>query len=338
VIHTLWFVVLALMLTGYAVLDGFDLGVGTLHLVLGRTLEEREALIDSIGPVWNGNEVWLIAAGGAMVAAFPTLYATSFSGFYLALMLVLWLLILRGLAIEFRHQIHHPLWEQAWDVVFCLSSALLTVLFGIAMGNVLRGVPLDARGQFQGSFALMLNPFAGLGGLLGLVTLALQGAAWVAVKTDGPPRQRGRTWRTRLAWMTAATLAAFIAASRLVRPDFTSNFAAQPALLLVPLLGLGGLAVLVRRPARDGVGFLASSTVVASALGSAAAGLYPVLLSARPASAHPALDIYNAAAPDGSLRIALAIYVTGMIIVLVYLRRIYAVWLRPAPPPPLHRP
>src|SRR5512140_629269 len=159
-INELWFVVIALMLTGYAVLDGFDLGVGAIHLFVGRTPEERGAAINAIGPVWNGNEVWLIAAGGALVVAFPTVYAASFSGFYLALMIVLWLLLLRGLGIEFRHQVDNELWQHGWDVAFSVASGLLALLFGVAVGNVLRGVPLDADGEFQGTFTLMLNPFA----------------------------------------------------------------------------------------------------------------------------------------------------------------------------------
>src|SRR5512140_157515 len=149
-INELWFVVIALMLTGYAVLDGFDLGVGAIHLFVGRTPEERGAAINAIGPVWNGNEVWLIAAGGALVVAFPTVYAASFSGFYLALMIVLWLLLLRGISIEFRHQVHSRMWHEVWDVTFAVSSALLALLFGVALANVLRGVPLDASGNFQG--------------------------------------------------------------------------------------------------------------------------------------------------------------------------------------------
>jgi len=153
-LNVAWFGVLAFTLAVYAVLDGFDLGLGTIHLLLGRTREERTRLIDSIGPVWNGNEVWLLAAGGSMVVAFPNLYAASFSGFYLALMLVLWLLLLRGLGIEFRHQIHHPMWEDAWDVVFAGASVLLALLFGVAFGNVLHGVPFEAPGEFRGSFTV----------------------------------------------------------------------------------------------------------------------------------------------------------------------------------------
>src|SRR5678815_5622381 len=172
-LNTAWFVLLAFTLAVYAVLDGFDLGLGAIHLLLGHTRDERERLIDTIGPVWNGNEVWLLAAGGSMVVAFPNLYAASFSGFYLALMLVLWLLLLRGLGIEFRHQIHHPMWEDAWDVVFCGASLLLALLFGVALANVLRGVPFDANGEFRGTFALLLNPFSILGGALAVSTLAL---------------------------------------------------------------------------------------------------------------------------------------------------------------------
>ncbi len=326
-IHTLWFLVLGLMLVGYAILDGFDLGVGMLHFVVGRNAEERSRLIDTIGPVWNGNEVWLIAAGGAMVVAFPTVYAASFSGFYLALMLVLWLLILRGLSLEFRHQLHNHLWLQAWDVLFAGSSLLLALLFGVAIGNVLRGVPLDADGRFQGSFALMLNPFAVLGGALGVVTLAMHGAGWIAVKTTGDLQTRARQMQRRLTWATLVAIAAFVAASFYVRPDFVRNFGNAPALLLVPFAGLAALAALMHFAGKDDVSaFAASATVVGAILGSAAAGLYPNLLPALPGSAHPSLDIYNSASPEGSLRIALAIYLTGMAIVAVYLVRIYRVW------------
>ena len=233
-VHTIWFVVLSAMLAGYAVLDGFDLGVGTLHLLVGRNREERAQLIRTIGPVWNGNEVWLLAAGGAMVVAFPSVYAASFSGFYLALMLVLWLLILRGLSLEFRHQIDNALWHDAWDVVFSGSSMLLALLFGVAFANVLRGVPLDAQGAFQGSFALMLNPFALLGGVLGVVTLAQHGASWLALKTNGDLRDRARRYQRRLWGVMTAAIAATVAASFVVRPDFTRNFLAAPWLSIVP--------------------------------------------------------------------------------------------------------
>ena len=327
-IHELWFAVLAFMLAGYAVLDGFDLGVGSLHLFIGRTGDERGRAIDSIGPVWNGNEVWLLAAGGSLVVAFPSVYAASFSGFYLALMLVLWLLLLRGISIEFRHQVASPLWHEVWDVVFCTASLLLAVLFGVALGNVLRGVPLDANGEFQGSFALMLNPFAVLGGVLSLVTLSLHGATWLALKSDGMLQPRARAVIGPLWWAALALLAAMVAASFVVRPDFTANFSRWPALIVFPIVGIGGAGYLRWAWARhDNRGaFLGSATFIVGILASVAAGLFPKLLPSLPGGPHPGLDIYNAASPANSLRIALAVYVFGMVLVVVYLHNVYRVW------------
>jgi len=327
-INEIWFVVLAFMLTGYAVLDGFDLGVGALHLVVGRTRHERELAVEAIGPVWNGNEVWLLAAGGGMVVAFPHLYASAFSGFYLALMIVLWLLILRGLGIEFRHQVDNPLWQHACDVAFAVSSALLAVLFGVAVGNVLRGVPFDATGEFQGSFALMLNPFAIVGGLLGLATLSMHGGTYLALKVDGPVAARARRAVSLLWWMVAGLLAAMTGASFVVRPDFTSNFGRVPPLLIAPALAVAALAGVwvFHRRGQERRAFQASSLLIVGILGSAAAGLFPQLLPALPGSAHPGLDIYNAASPARSLWIALGIYLFGLALVTVYLTRIYRIW------------
>lgn len=327
-INTIWFVVLTFMLAGYAVLDGFDLGVGTLHLLLGRNTRERTTLIDSIGPVWNGNEVWLLGAGGAMFAAFPHVYAASFSGFYLALMVALWLLLLRGLGIEFRHQVEHDLWRHAWDVAFSLASALLALLFGVAFANVLLGVPLDAQGEFRGTFTLLLNPFALLGGTLSVVLLSLHGATWIAVKTEGRLQDRARLFARRL-WLPATLLvAAMVAVSFVVRPDFTRNFSARPVLLVIPIVAAGALVALRRAIVRreDRRAFLACATAIASIIASAAAGLYPHLLPARPGSPHPGLDIYNAASPDGSLRTALFVYLAGMSLVIAYLVNVYRIW------------
>lgn len=326
-LNTAWFLLLAFMLAGYAVLDGFDLGVGAVHLLLGRDRAERARLIDSIGPVWNGNEVWLLGAGGALVAAFPNLYAASFSGFYLPLMLVLWLLLLRGLGIEFRHQIHHPLWEDFWDVVFSLASVLLALLFGVALANVLRGVPFEATGEFRGTFAVLLNGFSILGGLLGVVTLAMHGACWAALKTDGPLQARARRFAGRLWWFSLTMLVLMVAGSFVVRPDFTRNFTAHVWLAMVPLLTLGALAGTRTAVGRNDLrAFLCSSGYVAGILASIAAGLYPTLLPAAPGSAAPGLDIYNAAAPRSSLVYAFFIYLFGLTIISVYLVNVYRVW------------
>ena len=327
-VNTVWFVALSFMLTGYAVLDGFDLGVGVLHFFVGRTSAERATAIDAIGPVWNGNEVWLLAAGGSMVVAFPHVYASAFSGFYLALMLVLWLLLLRGIAIEFRHQLNHPMWHDFWDVVFSGASTLLAVLFGVAVGNVLRGVPLDANGEFQGTFTLMLNPFALLGGVLSVAVLSLHGSAWLAVKTDGPVQARARRLAGPLWWAAVLLLGAMVAASFAVRPDFTRNFARWPSLMVVPAFTVGGAVAfrVFRRRQDDGRAFAASATMIAGTLGGAAAGLFPYLLLPLPGSTHPGLDIYNSASAGSSLRIALGVYLFGMTLVIAYLAHAYWIW------------
>ncbi|HVO10275.1 MAG TPA: cytochrome d ubiquinol oxidase subunit II [Vicinamibacteria bacterium] len=337
-INDAWFVALAAMLTGYAVLDGFDLGTGVLHLLVGRSQRERATLIDAIGPVWNGNEVWLLAAGGSLVVAFPRVYATGFSGFYLALMLVLWLLLGRGLAIEFRHQVDSELWRDAWDVVFAGASTLLAVLFGVAVGNVLHGLPLDANGEFLGSFALLLNPFSILCGVLSLAVLALHGAAWLALKTTAAVQQRARRWARGLFWAVAALLAAVVAASFAVRPDFTANFGRWPVLLLLPLFGLTSLALLRLWQVRedDRRAFLAGCALIATVLGSVAAGIYPMLLPARPGSAHPGLDVFNSASPASSLRIAMDVYLFGMALVITYTVNVYRVWRGKVSEPTYH--
>ena len=327
-INTIWFLVLTVMLAGYAVLDGFDLGVGAVHLVLGRNTRERSTLVDAIGPVWNGNEVWLLALGGALFAAFPHVYAASFSGFYLPLMLVLWLLLLRGLGIEFRHQLDNELWRHAWDVVFCFSSLFLAFLFGVALANVLRGVPLDASGEFRGTFTLLLNPFALLGGLLSVGVLSLHGAAWVAHKTEGELQQRARRFVRVSWWIAVALLVATVAASFAVRPDFTNNFRRAPWLLALPLLAVSaalGTRVYARRGDDHRV-FLSVGCLIVATLGSVAAGLYPYLLPAGEGSPHPGLDIYNAASPEGSLVTALGVYLAGMTLVVIYMANVYRIW------------
>jgi cytochrome d ubiquinol oxidase subunit II len=326
-LNSAWFVMLAFLLAGYAVLDGFDLGLGAIHLLLGKDRDERARLIDSIGPVWNGNEVWLLGVGGSLVAAFPNLYAASFSGFYLALMLVLWLLLLRGIGIEFRHQIHNPLWEDAWDVVFSAASLLLALLFGLALGNVLHGVPFDDRGEFRATFAVLLNGFSLLGGLLSVATLSMHGACWAALKMDGSLQARARRFAVNGWAASAVLLAAMIGASVVVRPDFADNFTSHRWLLIIPVWTLAALALTRYYISRDDRrAFVASSGYVAGILASVAGGLYPMLLPAVAGSAFPGLDIYNAAAPYESMRTALVVYAIGISLVSVYLARIYRVW------------
>jgi cytochrome d oxidase subunit CydB len=209
---TVWFCLVAIMLAGYVVLDGFDIGVGILHLWLGRTDAERRILMRSIGPVWDGNEVWLIAAGGTLYFAFPLLYASSFSGFYLPLMMVLWLLILRGISLEFRSHISQPIWSTLWDTTFSLASLLLAVFYGAALGNVVRGVPLDANGRFfeplwtnfmpSGETGI-LDWYTVLVGVVALAVLTLHGATWLGLKTEGELYSRAVRSASAIWWLVA---------------------------------------------------------------------------------------------------------------------------------------
>src|SRR5262245_25920576 len=192
--ETIWFSLVAIMIAAYVVLDGFDLGAGIVHLFVARTSDERRVVLASIGPVWDGNEVWLLAAGGTLYFAFPALYASGFSGFYLPLMIVLWLLMLRGISIEFRNHLDSPVWIPLWDTVFALSSALLAVFYGAALGNVIRGVPLDDKGYFfeplwtdfrLGPASGILDWYTILVGVTAFFVLAQHGARWLAMKTEG---------------------------------------------------------------------------------------------------------------------------------------------------------
>jgi cytochrome d ubiquinol oxidase subunit II len=199
--ETVWYCLIAAMLATYVLLDGFDLGTGIVYLIVARTDSERRQVLGSIGPIWDGNEVWLLAAGGTLYFAFPVLYGSSFSGFYLPLMIVLWLLILRGISIEFRNHLQSPVWAPLWDVVFCFSSLLLAVFYGAALGNVVRGVPLDARGYFfeplwtdfrLGPETGVLDWYTILIGLAAFFALTLHGATWVLLKTTGSVQGRSR--------------------------------------------------------------------------------------------------------------------------------------------------
>lgn len=312
---TVWFWTMAGMLAIYAALDGYDLGVGSLHLWVGRSDRERRVQLNAIGPVWNGNEVWLIAAGGMMVVAFPRLYAAAFSGFYLALMVVLWLLILRGIAIEFRGQIAHGMWSAFWDAVFCLASLLLALLLGVALGNVVRGVPIESDGFFLGSFTLMLNPYAMLTGLLSLVILAWHGLNLIRVKSDGEHAERARRWSSGF-WWAAVTLAIVATAATLnLRANVRANFIAHPAAGIFPLLALAGFAVSWRADERRS--FAGSTLVILGLLGAAAMTLYPVLL---PSTLNPdySLTIANSASGAHGLLVAWLANIFALCAVAVY--------------------
>lgn len=326
--EALWFWLVAGMLAAYVVFDGFDLGTGIVHLFVARTPAERGTVIGSIGPVWDGNEVWLLAAGGTLYFAFPALYASSFSGFYLPLMIVLWLLILRGCAIEFRHHVTGAVWVPFWDVVFASSSLLLALFFGTALGNVVRGVPLDESGRFfvplwtdllPGPAPGVLDVYTVLVGLAAVAALALHGALWLALKTDGATADRARMAAGRTWWAVAALTLAATVATFFVQPLVPARLREVPATLAFPALAIAGLAAvrlfLSRR--REGPAFLASCTYLVGMLLSAAGGLYPYVL---PALGSPALGMTARSAAAGSygLKVGLVWWIFGMLLVTAY--------------------
>jgi cytochrome d ubiquinol oxidase subunit II len=329
----IWFWMVAVMLVAYVVLDGFDLGVGILHLALARTEEERQLMLRSIGPVWDGNEVWLVAGAGTLYFAFPLLYASAFSGFYLALMIVLWLLILRGLSVELRMHLHLHTWRALFDGLFCISSALLAIFFGAALANVIRGVPIRPDGYFflplWTDFLTGLEPgildwYTVTGGVLALVALALHGALYLAVKTEGELQQRARLFARRL-WPVLLTLTLVsLPASMIVRSDTLANYRAYPVLFVIPLAVLAALIGIIHfaRKSEDVRAFASSCAYLIAMMVGAAVGLYPRLL---PSSLDPAGDITVSKALSGphTLEVGLIWWAIGMCMAVGYFVIVY---------------
>jgi cytochrome bd ubiquinol oxidase subunit II len=326
---TAWFCFLAVMVTVYVILDGFDLGVGTLHLITARTEAEREQATAAIGPVWNGNEVWLIAGGGVLFLAFPRAYAAAFSGLYFGLIIVLWLLVGRGLALELRHQLDSPLWRGACDVIFSLSSAALALVFGVALGNVVRGVPLDARGYFGLPLFHILNWYALLIGVFGLVVLAAHGAAFLAWRCDGAVRTRAARWWGRLAPLEAVLFLALIWPTYHVRHAMLDNLVDHPWRLVFPALAVAALVamfVFARRAVWPRA-FAASGLFIAGLLTTMAAGLYPYILPARQHRPF-GLTVDNAASGHHALITAVVWWPLGMVLATVYFVFAYRMFFR----------
>ncbi|MFZ5626328.1 MAG: cytochrome d ubiquinol oxidase subunit II [Bacillota bacterium] len=324
-LNTAWFLLVGILIVGYAILDGFDLGVGTLYYLLAKNDDEKRQLLNAIGPFWDANEVWLLTGGGALFAAFPLVYATVFSGFYLALMLVLFALIFRAVAIEFRNKDESPAWHNLWDRAFFLGSALPALLFGVALGNVLKGLPLDSQQYYTGGFLGLLNPFALLVGVLGLAAFLQQGATYVMMKTGEPLAGRARQllpgiWGGVVALYLAVTLFSW-----LVAPHLFTNFSKYPWLWILPLLtwlAMGAVIYFGRR-GQGTSAFLASSLTMAGLVLIAAAGLYPNLVPALdPARS---LTIYNASSSPLTLKVMLIIALCGVPIVLGY--TVFVHWL-----------
>ena len=324
---TIWFLIVAFMLVVYVILDGFDIGAGAVHYLVGKNPEEREAVITSIGPIWDGNEVWLLSTGGVLYFAFPVLYSASFSGFYLPLMMVLWLLIVRATGIELRHQLKNPLWEQFWDFAFSASSILLAIFFGAALGNVIRGVPLNEEGYFflplWTDFMVSENPgildwFTILAGVVSLVALSVHGAAYLAVKTEDEMLKRARKI-VSYGWfvLLAITIVSLIAVVN-VREGILDNYLNNYAGFLIPVAVIASLGAVkyFNSIGQDKYAFWGTSAYLACMLGGAVYSVFPDVLPATdPARS---LNIENASAGSYGLQVGLIWWTIGITIAIGY--------------------
>jgi cytochrome d ubiquinol oxidase subunit II len=329
----LWFCIITFMLGMYVVLDGFDLGVGILHRIIGRTEEERTSLIKTIGPVWDGNEVWLLAAGGTLYFAFPKLYASSFSGFYLPLIIVLWLLMLRGIGIEFRHLIQNPMWKSFWDSVFSFASILLTIFFGAALGNVVRGVPLNQDGYFfeplWTTFTVVpesgiLDWFTVIMGLVAFFTLLSHGANYIAMKTDGILQTRART-AAKISWWGVLLLSIVaIVATTAIRPSVWNNYSDYPIGYIFPLggfIGLVGMFMFIIK-GKDTKAFISSSLFILMMLCATAFGHFPNLLIASTNHDY-SITAYNAISHRYGLSVGIIWWIMGIVLTSGYFIYLY---------------
>jgi cytochrome d ubiquinol oxidase subunit II len=316
----LWFVLFVAIIAGYLILDGFDLGVGMLHPFAAKDDRERRIVLNSIGPIWDGNEVWLVVGGGVLFAAFPVVYAALFSGFYWALMLVLLTLILRTVAIEFRSKREGSGWRRLWDTVFSASSYGLALLLGVAFGNVISGVPLNKNGDVEiGSILDLLHPFALWIGVTTIAMLLLHGSLYLSAKTEGDLQARIRRWIPRFLILFAivgAVAAVWIAVSEYgVTDTYTDDI--WPIVFPIAALAAFVIMVVMVRRGRDVAAFFASSAMLALLLATVSAGLYPNMLksSTKPSFS---MTVTNASAASNTLTVMLIVAIIGLPFVLLY--------------------
>jgi cytochrome bd ubiquinol oxidase subunit II len=322
-LNLLWFVLLGVLLAGYAILDGFDLGVGIIHLI-GRNNEERRVMINSIGPLWDGNEVWLVTFGGAMFAAFPNAYATVFSGFYTAFMILLFALIFRAVSIEFRGKRESMAWKNFWDRSFCSASALATFLFGVAAGNALTGIAVSGNGLYTGSFFDLVKPFPVLVGLLTMSFAAMHGAIYLYLKTEGEMQKLVYPWM----WRTFGFSLIFYMLTTVfllsTMPQAVQNFRDHRWPWIVVILSITAFANIPRAVflGRPFYAFISSSATILSLVFLFSFTLYPNLVVSSLSPAYN-INIYNAASSQKTLGIMAIIALIGMPFVLAYTAAIY---------------
>lgn len=322
-LNFIWFILVGVLITGYAVLDGFDLGVGALHL-FSKNDRDRRILLNAIGPVWDGNEVWLVTAGGALFAAFPEAYATAFSGFYMAFMLLLFALIFRAVAIEFRSKQPMKWWRSLWDVSFSVSSILSSLLVGIALGNLAWGVPLSRHKEYIGTFLTLIHPYALLIGVLTLALFMMHGSIYVVMKTEGTLHDQARAWVKHTMIFFIVTYAIATVATLLYVPHLSNTLKQSPFLFLVPLLNILAIANIPREISKgnDFRAFLSSCFVMITFMALFGIDIFPNLIYSNPQPEN-SLTIYNAASSEKTLSIMLMIAAIGMPLVIAYTVSIY---------------
>lgn len=322
-LNTIWFILVGTLFAGYAILDGFDLGVGALHLFT-KTDAERRVMLNAIGPVWDGNEVWLVTGGGALFAAFPEVYATAFSGFYVAFMMLLVALIFRAVAIEFRSKRENLLWRKTWDISFAAASLLGSLLIGVALGNIAWGVPLDANHEFAGSFLGLLHPYAILLGVTTVALFMMHGSIYVVLKTEDELHEKARHWVRNSIIFFIICYAITTLFTLLYVPHMTETIRQNPILFVVPIINVLAIANIPREihHGRDFRAFLSSVVAMLALLALFGIGMYPYMIYSLPNPEH-SLTVYNGASSDKTLGIMLIVALIGMPLVISYTASIY---------------
>jgi cytochrome d ubiquinol oxidase subunit II len=325
-LNIIWFILLGVLIAGYAILDGFDLGVGMLHLG-AKGDDNRRIMLNAIGPVWDGNEVWLLTAGGALFAAFPDVYATVFSGFYTAFMLFLAVLIFRAVSIEFRSKVESPSWRKIWDGTFSVCSYMIALLLGVTLANIVTGVPVGIDKEFAGSFFGLLQPYAIVFGISSVLMMRMHGTIYMTMKTDGDFQKYFVKKVNRILILFIGSYVVLHSWTIIVFPNLIDNYTANPILFIFPaLIILSALMIpgFVKR-AKYFRAFVMSSSIILFSIAMVAAGIFPNLLLSNPDAAN-SLTIYNAASSQATLSNMLIIAIIGVPIVLGYTIFVYRIF------------
>lgn len=324
VLEFTWFAIFVVLLTGYAILDGFDLGVGMLHL-FSKSDMERRLMLNSIGPVWDGNEVWLVTAGGALFAGFPDIYATIFSAFYTPVMILLAGLIFRAVAIEFRSKRASPLWRWTWDVLFSAASLIIAFMLGLAMGNLVQGLPLDHEKEFAGTLLTLFHPYPLLVGVFTISLFAMHGAIYILMKTEGDLHDKMREWVNPSIIFFIMAYALTTVATLIYQPHMSHAIRERPIFFLISAINIFAIANIPREVSlgRDGRAFLSSCLNIICLLALYAAGTYPNVVRATNAPNELSLTVFNSASSETTLQILILIAIIGVPLVVSYTIGVY---------------